>query len=639
MPQSKLIIHLISGILISGIGFLPFRYFLKKKFTKHLKYFFLSYWAFCLLIFLFLIASGGFTFYINTSIWYEFGSFIGAFLLAATLLFQIRSFRRQQVESKFFEMVKYYRDNVIQMKLRDPFHDDKHEETHAEGRKVLKVIFNQYKVARGIVDYESIVDINKIDDCLRTPKGYNPFFSSQADQKLSSNQKKLFIENEIAYLIVYWGVSSGTVKEIENWLTKQFKLKDKEKEKNDYPELQTELIRKILKCVAFYKCDCDDDCHLEYSDLIYSHLKQTSDRSFTECPNSIKKTKFFSGHQYQLGHYFRHLYQAVKFIDQQPAWLFSKVEKYEYAKILRAQMSNYEQALLFINSLTVLGRNWEYNNKERKRLITEYHMIKNLPQHFIPNMDPQNYYPDVNYEWKEKSKNIINNSNEMSITCQAKKWESVLSFWNLIFKKYRTEWLVVTYATLGLSGVLIAFVTWSDNIKIYWWMLPIAALLFFISVRYSWKKTERVIGRYYSEIQIEGEKWNHKTIKAIRKKVLGEKIGVRVSNPDYIEFLLDAFDRRRNLNAYSYPLIIAIIGTLLGVYLGFRLNAFDKLIKTDFEYEQIVNFLGVAFIVIILLALYIDILVLRKVILSVRNRRMKVVECLEEILKELKFDK
>jgi hypothetical protein len=80
----------------------------------------------------------------------------------------------------------------------------------------------------------------------------------------------LFIENEIAYLITYWGVSSGTVKEIENGLRKQFKHKDKEKDENDYPELQTELIRKILKCIAFYKCDGNKDCHFKYSNSIYA---------------------------------------------------------------------------------------------------------------------------------------------------------------------------------------------------------------------------------------------------------------------------------------------------------------------------------------------------------------------------------
>jgi hypothetical protein len=83
------------------------------------------------------------------------------------------------------------------MKLRNPFHHNSHEETHAEGRRVFNVIFDQYKVARGIVDYVSIFDINNIDDCLIKPKEYNDFFSSQPDQELSSGQKNCLLKTKL----------------------------------------------------------------------------------------------------------------------------------------------------------------------------------------------------------------------------------------------------------------------------------------------------------------------------------------------------------------------------------------------------------------------------------------------------------
>ena len=396
-------IILIGAIILSLIAIRPYFKITKRNKRRWLIGSAIFLWC-VLLIFLFVRSTGNIlTWDINTSVWSNFGAFIGAFLFAGTLLFQIRAFRRQQVEAKFFEMVRYYRDNVTQMKLRNPFHHKSHEETYAEGRRVLKVIFDQYKVALGIVDFQKVVDINNVDKCLKDPDKYNDFFAllSPKKQELKEQQKKLFIENEIAYLIMYWGVSSGSVKEMESWLTELFKLKDKDKTEVDYPELETELVRKVLKCIALYKCDENRTCKKDHSAMLYSHLKKTGLRDFVGCEKATKKTKFFGGHQYQLGHYFRHLYQVVAFIDEQPSWLFSVDEKYSYVKTLRAQMSNYEQALLFINSLTVMGRNWEYSNKNERNLISDYNLIKNLPEHFIPYMNPEEYYPEVNFEWKE----------------------------------------------------------------------------------------------------------------------------------------------------------------------------------------------------------------------------------------------
>lgn len=115
---------------------------------------------------------------------------------------------------------------------------------------------------------------------------------------------------------------------------------------------------------------------------------------------SIKKKRNFEfnpfgGHQSRLGHYFRHIYQTVKFVDGQKI----DIEKYEYVKMLRAQLSNHEQALLFLNSLSYLGQTWVKEN-----LINEYKLIKNLPKNFfdeIAEINPKQIYPKLIFEWEE----------------------------------------------------------------------------------------------------------------------------------------------------------------------------------------------------------------------------------------------
>lgn len=84
--------------------------------------------------------------------------------------------------------------------------------------------------------------------------------------------------------------------------------------------------------------------------------------------------KPFSGHSERLGHYFRHLYLTVKSI------VYSDViteydDKMKYLRILRAQLSNHEQILLFYNWLSHYGEDWENDNNN---FFTEYCMIHNL---------------------------------------------------------------------------------------------------------------------------------------------------------------------------------------------------------------------------------------------------------------------
>lgn len=104
----------------------------------------------------------------------------------------------------------------------------------------------------------------------------------------------------------------------------------------------------------------------------------------------------FEGHQSRLGHYYRHLYQTVCFVDKQT---FS-LDKYEYVKTIRAQLTNHEQALLLINSLTPLGNEWW-----EKKLLINYKFVKNIPYGFFDKeneIDLSVYFPNEYFEWENK---------------------------------------------------------------------------------------------------------------------------------------------------------------------------------------------------------------------------------------------
>lgn len=103
----------------------------------------------------------------------------------------------------------------------------------------------------------------------------------------------------------------------------------------------------------------------------------------------------FEGHQSRLGHYYRHLYQAIRYVDQQTI----KLDKYEYAKTIRAQLSNHEQAILLLNSLTPIGSNWW-----KRGFMLNYRMVQNIPRDFFDPVDELNMsalFPANYFEWEE----------------------------------------------------------------------------------------------------------------------------------------------------------------------------------------------------------------------------------------------
>lgn len=84
------------------------------------------------------------------------------------------------------------------------------------------------------------------------------------------------------------------------------------------------------------------------------------------------------GYASSLAHYFRHLFLIVKFVDRS-----SVVKDYEdkmrYLKILRAQLTNHEQIILFYNWLCKdYGSAWQESQEEGNKFFTDYKMIHNI---------------------------------------------------------------------------------------------------------------------------------------------------------------------------------------------------------------------------------------------------------------------
>jgi len=123
----------------------------------------------------------------------------------------------------------------------------------------------------------------------------------------------------------------------------------------------------------------------EMSDSEKTILKEIQQKAFNEveCETYLKQKyihgkgfhhEFFAGYADKLGHYYRHLYQTVKFIANQTELIYS--EKRNLLNMLRAQLSNQEQIMLFYYWKSNLDTKWE---DENNKFFTDYRMIHNVP--------------------------------------------------------------------------------------------------------------------------------------------------------------------------------------------------------------------------------------------------------------------
>ncbi len=115
--------------------------------------------------------------------------------------------------------------------------------------------------------------------------------------------------------------------------------------------------------------ECVRVLYLILNEEYLSILQRGDNVEGTQAAIDLLYQKFHSKYGHLIGHYFRTLYNVIKFIDKSN---IENEQKYTYTKLLRAQLSKYELALLLYNCLSVTG-------KEKMRpLVKKYDILKHI---------------------------------------------------------------------------------------------------------------------------------------------------------------------------------------------------------------------------------------------------------------------
>ena len=163
---------------------------------------------------------------------------------------------------------------------------------------------------------------------------------------------------------IYEKVESAIHREVENDPAKYAEYRDEIKQKR--------LAHVLSYGYFFYKAD---DYKITETDEVLKDLCNFASNSVTNQYRNLNR-------HLVLGHYYRHLYNMVNYVDQSDFSLKYK-NKEKYIKIIRSQLSDYEQVLLYYDTLSLLGMDWDETSGEEKKdemnLIGKYRLLKNCP--------------------------------------------------------------------------------------------------------------------------------------------------------------------------------------------------------------------------------------------------------------------
>lgn len=261
----------------------------------------------------------------------------------------------ERFENKFYELLQLHKSNVDEMKIGE----------NISGRKSFVHMFYELRF------------------CYITSKDFYDHTANDLKEDYEYDKINLM---DFAYKIFFFGIGLHSEKHFISFLKKG--------ELHLFRQLKPFLEKGI------------QDKYLEHFAKFPNSRYFTHGLTLSQIPDD-KTIEFyyfpFDGHVNRLGHYYRHLFQTVKYIIEQT--FITEDEKYGYIKMLRAQLPNFEQLLLYYNALAWFDEEW-------KEIFTKYRFIKNLPlpladfhvrpeKHFEKEIAELNKQGIAMFEWHE----------------------------------------------------------------------------------------------------------------------------------------------------------------------------------------------------------------------------------------------
>jgi len=334
-------------------------------------------------------------------------TFVSVLLVYRTFVQQIEMAKKREFESHFYTLLEIHRKNVEDMRFDATgyYHDSSN----------LSLLSKKYN---GYVFFEAF--LSQVLSCKNELRPFVDYYSKTKslfkDGGAGDHRMQLEAKLDIAFCTVFYGVEGEGKQILRNLLKKKYagefvdSFIDFLSLKPAANEARYKVWRQFdNKHTIGAKREIVGALKATRNMTPFTPVALTAEDMETIANYSDNYPRYYCGFYSSLGHYYRQLFQLVKYVNENEDLDYE--EKYSYIKILRAQLSDYEQTALFMNSMSALGRKWErcpevnpslpkYTEDDFK-LISKYHLIKNIPQGIMFEISTEEFYPRVSFDYMD----------------------------------------------------------------------------------------------------------------------------------------------------------------------------------------------------------------------------------------------
>ena len=254
---------------------------------------------------------------------------------------------REQFESKLYQMLDVYNQNVTRLRAGD-----------LEGKRAIPELLSEFHYIYRCVRY-AYIGIKESDiTSLVTDKAQREDMLLYMNDVIKDAGAENLVLMKFAYSLFFYGFP---------------RVNPYEKYKGKYV-LENIIYQSLLR-IPFEKAD------VRYQDYFLEDKFKVL-RYPLKCSAHYEMMK---GHNEELGTYYRQMFQFFMAISDVNKVIADEDQKYRYAKLLRSQLTDSEQVLLYYNSMSEMGTEWnrksrfQDNLRESMGLIARFRLIKNIP--------------------------------------------------------------------------------------------------------------------------------------------------------------------------------------------------------------------------------------------------------------------
>jgi hypothetical protein len=273
------------------------------------------------------------------------GGYFGTVFLVISLALVVVSYRGQKrandltlFESRFFELLRYHRENTLEIEI-----------DQIRGRRAFVSFIREWRLLLKLVEQAELAVGHRLTVCERSAISYLAFFHGSGPNGRRSFEEAAIKRYSQDLVIKIIGLMSN------DWgIYKRYSNQEPERDRT---------MQELSSGIVNPESDPEKLCPLAYVP--------------------------FEGHHSRLAHYFRHLFHVINYAEDHAPGASAQ----EYVDLVTAQLTTHEQAVLALHASSYEGE-WRDGI-----LLQKFHLIKDLPKGFLKSeeFDVRAEFPLVNY--------------------------------------------------------------------------------------------------------------------------------------------------------------------------------------------------------------------------------------------------